>query len=368
MKKMLLLVLVLLVSFNGSYSSYIGRDSKSKEELVVTTNSIIGTASLLNKNTIDTVSILGVGDIMLGSSYPSISYLPNQNILSNVEDILRNADIVCGNYEGTFLDKGTTTKNCSECFAFKTPTTYTQYLKDFTFIGLANNHSNDFGEVGKVSAINLFNQNGIKFAGLNGYPYTILEKNGLKFGFCAFGPDDYTGIEHFNDAPIIIKELKKKCDIVIVNFHVGAEGQNAQHITRKVEYFLGENRGNPYRLAREAIDAGADVVFMEGPHVTRAIDFYKNRFIAYSLGDFATYGQFNISGVYGIAPAIKVFVNSKGEFQKGIIYPIKLINRGIPVIDKSNTVIKKIKELTKADISESKLIIKDDGTIEKISN
>ena len=34
------------------------------------------------------------------------------------------------------------------------------------------------------------------------------------------------------------------------------------------------------------IDAGADVIIGHGPHVTRAIDIYKNKFIAYSLGNF----------------------------------------------------------------------------------
>jgi poly-gamma-glutamate capsule biosynthesis protein CapA/YwtB (metallophosphatase superfamily) len=44
------------------------------------------------------------------------------------------------------------------------------------------------------------------------------------------------------------------------------------------------------------VDAGADIVFGHGPHVTRAIDIYKGKFIAYSMGDFATYGRLNLKG------------------------------------------------------------------------
>ena len=44
----------------------------------------------------DTVSIIGVGDIMLGSNYPD-DYLPNTNILKNVESVLQDADITVGN-------------------------------------------------------------------------------------------------------------------------------------------------------------------------------------------------------------------------------------------------------------------------------
>ena len=45
-----------------------------------------------------------------------------------------------------------------------------------------------------------------------------------------------------------------------------------------------------------AVDAGADIIFGQGPHVTRAIELYKNKFISYSAGNFATYGKFNLKG------------------------------------------------------------------------
>jgi len=368
MKKLLFLFLIVVFVFVSCNESYISEKTIPAEKAIAKENTAVTSVPVLEKMTIpETVSVIGVGDMMLGSNYPSEKYLPQKNILENVEDILKDANIVCGNYEGTFLDKGTTTKNCSECFSFRTPENYAKFLKGFTFISLANNHSNDFGSEGCKNTIKSLTENKISFAGLKGYPYSIVEKNGIKFGFCAFGPDEYSGIFHFSDASKIIKEAKKQCDVLIVNFHTGAEGQNAQHITRKTEYFLGENRGDPYHLAREAIDAGADIVFMEGPHVTRVIDIYKNRFIAYSLGDFATYGQFNTTGVYGIAPAIKVVVNSHGEFQKGYIYSIKLIDKGIPIVDKDKTVIKKIIELEKTDVPKAPLIIKDNGIIEKRS-
>jgi hypothetical protein len=98
-----------------------------------------------------------------------------------------------------------------------------------------------------------------------------------------------------------------------------------KHITCKTEIFLGENRGNPYEFARMAIDAGADVVLGHGPHVIRAIDVYKGRFIAYSLGNFATYGRFNLSGSNGIAPIIEIDVDNNGKFLRGKIHAYKQI-------------------------------------------
>ena len=91
-----------------------------------------------------------------------------------------------------------------------------------------------------------------------------------------------------------IAYLDSLVDIVIVSFHGGAEGSEYTNITKKTEIFLGENRGNPYEFSRVAIDAGADVIFGHGPHVTRSMDIYKNRFIAYSLGNFATYARMSL--------------------------------------------------------------------------
>ena len=113
---------------------------------------------------------------------------------------------------------------------------------------------------------------------------TMFEKDGIKYGFCAFAPNRGTvSINEISNAVNIVANLDSLCDIVIVSFHGGAEGSKHTHITRSNEIYLGENRGNPYKFARDVIDAGADIVFGHGPHVTRAIDLYKDRFIAYNM-------------------------------------------------------------------------------------
>ncbi|MCX6711284.1 MAG: CapA family protein, partial [Candidatus Woesearchaeota archaeon] len=216
---------------------------------------------------------------------------------------------------------------------------------------------------GATNTMNLLGKAGIHYAGLSECSYTIFEKGGIKYGFCAFAPD-YSGTMHFSDAIKTIKYLDSRCNMVIVSFHAGAEGNACQHITRKTEYFLGENRGDPYHLAREAIDAGADVVFGEGPHVTRAVDIYNNRFIAYSMGNFATYGMFDLSNACGVSPIIKITVDKTGKFLSGKIYSVKLEGKGVPVLDKNNTALKNIIQLTKADVPETQLMIESDGTIE----
>lgn len=161
----------------------------------------------------------------------------------------------------------------------------------------------------------------------------------------------------------IVQELDSNCDIVIVSFHGGAEGSDKNRVNGKTEFYLGENRGNPQEFARIAIDAGADIVFGHGPHVTRAMDIYKGRFIAYSLGNFCTYGRFNLSGKLGIAPIVKVNVKSTGEFIDAEITSIKRLGKGGPVIDESNAALQEIINLTRLDCPDSELVIGTDGKV-----
>ena len=103
-------------------------------------------------------------------------------------------------------------------------------------------------------------------------------------------------------------------DIIVTSFHAGAEGQDHLHVPRETETYYGENRGNVYELARLMIDAGADIVFGHGPHVPRAIDLYNDRLIAYSLGNFCTYGRFSLRAEKGISPLLKVLTDREGKF------------------------------------------------------
>jgi len=90
-------------------------------------------------------------------------------------------------------------------------------------------------------------------------------------------------------------------------------------VTSEKEYYIYEDRGNVYEFAHKMIDAGADVLLGHGPHATRAVEVYKNRFITYSMGDFCTYSNISVVGLCGIAPLFQIYTNDKGEFQKAQI-------------------------------------------------
>lgn len=320
------------------------------------------------------VTIVGVGDIMLGSNYPSKNLLPNQNILKNVESVLKDADITVGNLEGTLFDEGGTPKSCSNpsvCYVFRMPSSYGAYLKEagFDYLSIANNHSNDFGNTGIEETMKNLDNLGIKYSGIKGKTESaFLEKDGIKYGFVSFAPNSKTvSINDYEYAKKLIKSAKEKSDILIIMFHGGAEGSRHEHVTKKTEIFYGENRGNVYEFSRLAVDSGADIVFGQGPHVTRAVELYKDKFISYSAGNFATYGNFNLSGVSGIAPIFKIKVSSKGDFISGEIVPIRQIRAEKSIfIDKNRGAIKRIIFLNKSDFPEgNNLSVSEDGNISK---
>jgi poly-gamma-glutamate capsule biosynthesis protein CapA/YwtB (metallophosphatase superfamily) len=323
-------------------------------------------------DTPQTVLLMGVGDLMLGSNYPSPNLLPRnggKDILLEVAPVLKKADITFGNLEGVILSANGTPKQCKTpdyCYVFKSPDSYVQNYLDagFDVLSLANNHTGDFGATGRENTTKVLQDAGIQFAGIEAHPYTIFEREGIRYGFCAFAPNTGSvSLLKIEEAVSLIRMLNDSCDIVIVSMHTGAEGSKYNHITRKDEIFVGENRGNPHSFSHQAIDAGADIVWGHGPHVVRAVEVYKDRFIAYSLGNFATYGTINVTGINGYAPIIEVETDRTGNFIRGKIHSAIQIKGKGPRWDISNRVVKEIKNLTQEDFPESNLSISKVGEI-----
>ena len=322
----------------------------------------------------DTLIIGGVGDIMTGSSFPSELYLPPANgslLFTEVNEKLRLPDLMTANLEGSFLDTGKVVKKCQDetkCYAFRIPEAHAGLLWEagFDALNLANNHTGDFGQRARERTLQLLDSLGIGCAGLESRPWTVLEKNGVRYGFCGFSP--FTGSVDMmltDTVRKIISRLDSLCDIVIVSLHAGAEGAAHRHVTRASEIFYDEDRGNVHAFAHMAVDAGADIVFGHGPHVPRAVEVYKDRFIAYSLGNFCTWARFNLKGANGLAPLLYVYTDSKGRFLMARVFSYRQLGEGGPVADETSGAWNEIMNLTREDFPESDLDFSREGYIFK---
>ena len=238
------------------------------------------------------------GDIMMGTTYPTVR-LPEKDgadIFADVKQLFLDADFSAGNLEGVICEGGSCTKNTGKAnnYAFRMPESYVHLLTDagFDYLNLANNHTNDFGSYGLERTREVLEREGIAYSGLPDCESVVVEKDGVRYGVCSFGHNSYT-LKHTDTASVtrIVTALRPKCDILIVTFHGGAEGSKYSHLPDGPETYLGENRGNLRAFAHHCIDLGADLVFGHGPHVTRAVECYNDRLIAYSLGNFCFGGN-----------------------------------------------------------------------------
>lgn len=318
-------------------------------------------------------SLAAVGDMMLGTNYPDPKYLPpgdGSMILRDVAGLLQNADVTIGNLEGTLLNEGGTPKRCTNpdaCYAFRSPESYAQHFANagFDFLSLANNHSGDFGPIGRSTTKRRLQEVGIAYAGLMGTDEIAYRTyRGVRFAFIAFAPNSGTvDVRDIPRARRLVEMADAEADLVIVTFHGGAEGKDAQHVTRGTEEYYNENRGNVYAFSHAVIDAGADAVLGHGPHVSRAMEVYKDRLIAYSLGNFATYGRFNLRGPAGVAPLLKFRLDETGKFLSGELIPIYQTKQSGPKVDPQSRAIRIIADLSRQDFPESPLQISNDGRL-----
>lgn len=319
----------------------------------------------------DAITISAVGDIMLGSTNPPDRGLPSQDgalMLSQVGPILSAADLAFGNLEGPMLEGGTSSKcgpKSRKCYAFRVPTRYGKYLKEagFDIMSLANNHASDFGLEGRQSTRRVLDQLGIAHAGADFEDIAYLNVKGRKIGVIAFATNAISyNVNDLEAARRVVARVAAKSDIVIVSFHAGAEGLTAQHVPRGPETFLGERRGDLRAFSRTVVDAGADLVLGHGPHVVRGMEVYKNRLIAYSLGNFAFY-RFPFNGPTGLSLVLDAQLGPDGSFLGGQIHPLIQFAQDGPRPDGNATVIPLIRQLSNEDFGSSAARIGNDGTI-----
>ncbi len=311
------------------------------------------------------LSIAAVGDVAMGIT-PTLPPEPATYLDPIAPDL--KADIVFGNLEGTLTDVSESPKcgsESTECFAFRAPPDYAQYLAaaGFQIMSDANNHSFDFGEAGERQTIEALHRAGIEQTGLPGQ-ITILKRKGLKVAFLGFAP--YSNTASLTDLPAaeaLIREADREADVVVVAIHAGAEGTDAQHVTGEEETYLGEDRGNAEEFAHAAVEAGADLVLGSGPHVLRGIELYRGRLVAYSLGNFSGYHNFSLEGALGETVVLHAGLAADGRFLGGRLDSVRLVEAGQPVPDPEGAGAALVAELSAEDFGPSAVTVGAGGAL-----
>jgi poly-gamma-glutamate capsule biosynthesis protein CapA/YwtB (metallophosphatase superfamily) len=194
---------------------------------------------------------------------------------------------------------------------------------------------------------------------------TVVTHDGVRVAFVGFASYSWSGpLNDPGGVRDLVGRAKDRADLVVVAFHGGAEGSDAQHVPRGDETYLGEDRGDLRRFARTAIDAGADLVVGSGPHVIRGMEFYKGHLIAYSAGNFVGYGGvFGLAGPTAVSYILQVTLRSDGRFRSGRIVPTLLNGSGIAEHDSSGQAISLVRSLTADDFPSTGARIGESGAI-----
>ncbi len=313
------------------------------------------------------ITIRAVGDIIPGTNYPYNKLSANKKALfADVKPELK-GDIVFGNFESTLTKYPSSAKAIGRglVFAFRTPPEYTALLKDagFDILNVANNHSFDFFEAGFKDTVQNLQKVGIKAVGEKG-KIVYNEVKGVKVAFIGFSNyEAHNNLSDIKAGKKLVQQAQKNADFVVISFHGGAEGTGALNVKNRTEYFYGENRGNLVLFTHSMIDAGADLVLGHGPHVTRALELYKGKLIAYSLGNFMGYRTLSTDGELGYSLILEAKVNPQGDFISGKIIPVQLDSQGVPNLDNRSKSIKLIRNLIQQDFPKTPLKIDNDGKI-----
>jgi poly-gamma-glutamate capsule biosynthesis protein CapA/YwtB (metallophosphatase superfamily) len=318
------------------------------------------------------VQVVSVGHIVMGTDYPPSSprLPPNDGVtlFDGCKTLLRNADVAFGNLAVPVSDRGSTAKkvNNKTIFAFRAPARYINLLADagLDVVNAANNHIFDFGATAYEDTLAGLDRVGVAHTGRIGEVY-VRDVHGISVAVVSMTQPYRKFFQTHHDveaAAALVASIADKYDVVVVGFHGGNEF-NATHTPRKPEYMGREYRGEPYRLSHALIDAGADLVVGFGPHLPRAMEYYKGRLISYSLGNFVTYGPFNLRGASGLSIALEVNFYEDGEVASAVAHPFILRPRGIPQPDPDLGAIKHLRWVSSVDFPESAPEFSDEGLI-----
>jgi poly-gamma-glutamate capsule biosynthesis protein CapA/YwtB (metallophosphatase superfamily) len=301
---------------------------------------------------------------MLGNT-PELPPKPYRYLDAVHEQLTRRTDIVFMNLEGTLTSAtgGKCGGSSSDCYAFRSPTSFASVFKGegISVANSANNHYNDFGDQGQRDTAAALRDAGIAQTGRPGQ-IGITKVGDVKVAFVGFAPYSWaSNLLDLGAARALIQKAKGQADQVVVYMHAGAEGASKTHVGSSSEFAFGENRGNPRAFAHMAIDAGAGLVIASGPHVLRGMEAYRNRLIAYSLGNFAGFHNFSAAGASSRSAMLRVTLNAKGRFEAGRVFPVTLSPTGQP--SPGGGALQMIQSLSKADFGSAGVRFRGNGTI-----
>lgn len=265
---------------------------------------ILPAVSMAEKKAGRTMFAFG-GDVMMGRRYfkPHLDeriLIHNNSIDADTKSIVKHikpyveiADYSAINLETQIISEKPS-QRAKKLVTFYSPPETLSALKwaGIDYVTLGNNHTYDYVDEGLIATLNYLEEYGMAFSGaglnnkaaLDPYKVTLNQEDYALLGFVGWAggsipnqvADKAKGGAAFGTTENInysVKQASEAGSSVIVQYH------------GSLEYAEEPSAMTESRL-KLAIDAGADLVLAHHPHVTQGFEVYKNKLIAYSMGNF----------------------------------------------------------------------------------
>jgi poly-gamma-glutamate capsule biosynthesis protein CapA/YwtB (metallophosphatase superfamily) len=263
------------------------------------------------------ITMLFVGDVMLSRTVASKIAAHGNDYLfpfRKVLDFLQEPDITFANLENPVSVRG---RNVGSIYSFRADPAAVPALREagFDVVSVANNHMWDWGKDALLDTVTLLREGDIEPVGA-GKNYEeanavkVLERNGMRLGLYAYtnllpktlqAGVDSPGLSEFDvekiKARVQADKTEQRLDFSVVSLHWGTEYATSSDAAQK-------------RIARELIDAGADIIAGHHPHVEQEVEAYNGGLIIYSLGNFVFDQYFSEETMQGLA--VRVTLSDKG--------------------------------------------------------
>ncbi len=99
------------------------------------------------------------------------------------------------------------------------------------------------------------------------------------------------------------------------------------------------------------------------PHVPRAMEMYKGKLIAYSLGNFLGYRTLSSVAQASYSMILEVKMSPEGSVENAKIIPVRMDRQGIPYIDQNFNTVQLVRYLNKSDFPNSTVKINSKGEL-----
>ncbi len=255
------------------------------------------------------ITISFAGDVNLADDWFIMPYYLSRKkgiygiFSEDMVNYMKNSDLMIVNSEFSFSNRGTPIPK--KTYTFRANPKYVSLYDEMgvDMVTLANNHVYDFGKDAFLDTLSTLEKANVPYVGagrnlkeakepyyfiINGYKIAFVDATRAeKFILTPEATENSPGVfRAYDPNPFaeLIKKTKENSDYVVALIHWGKENF---HTLEDVQMTTG----------KLYIDSGADLIVGTHAHELQGVEFYKDKLIAYNLGDFIFNAQTKNTGV-----------------------------------------------------------------------